>query len=396
MKLTPEDRLILSSIKINPSPAELEQINHLIPQIGDWEYLVNNIIDRGIGPLLFKKLPLLSSASIIPESVKIKLQQAYYKTFSRSMVLYEHFRKIIEAFSSKNIPVIALKGVYLSEWLYQDIGLRQFSDIDLLVNVKDGKKCLSILDGLGYRPAQSDVTAFVAAQKEIVHYAPMVMNGVSVEIHIKLHRDTEKYNLSIQEIWKNALPVTIHTTKLYTLNLNDLLIHLCVHLDKHFRGGNVQFTCFNDITNILDRYAAVIDWSVLTESCRFYNCEESVFKYIILINKYMNARLPDSIIQKYDYLLIEKDKILFCRYLQGYTANFSATPIHLGNLKQIESLPDKLVYLRDILFPPKVFMITKYKIKHSSLFFLYYPYRYFVGIKGLIPIIKKSFSNKSH
>ena len=58
MELKAEDRLILSCVKIQPGATELEQINNLIPLIQDWETLTKNIIDRGIGPLLYKKLPL--------------------------------------------------------------------------------------------------------------------------------------------------------------------------------------------------------------------------------------------------------------------------------------------------------------------------------------------------
>ena len=87
MELKAEDRLILSCIKINPTPNELEQINDLIPEIQNWEYLISTIIDRGIGPLLHKKLPLLTNSLLIPETVQSKLQQVYYKTFSRCTLL---------------------------------------------------------------------------------------------------------------------------------------------------------------------------------------------------------------------------------------------------------------------------------------------------------------------
>jgi Uncharacterised nucleotidyltransferase len=112
LSLSVEDRLILSSIKLCPNQDELEQINCLILQIQDWDYFIHTIIDRGIGPLLYTKLPLFSNSSQIPETVKTNLQQVYYKTFSRSTILYEHFQKIAGAFVAKNIPVIGLKGIY--------------------------------------------------------------------------------------------------------------------------------------------------------------------------------------------------------------------------------------------------------------------------------------------
>ena len=283
MELKAEDLLILSCVKLEPNAMELDQINSLIPQVQDWDYLIKAIIDRGIGPLFFKKLTLLSNSSQIPENIKNKLQQVYYKTLSRSTILYMHFRKIAEAFAVENIPVIVLKGIYLSEWLYQDIGLRQFSDIDLLVKEEDGLKCLAILAELGYKPIDDIRSNYVKNNLEIIHYPPMVLNGASIEIHIKLQRKSEKYHLFVDDLWKNAISETVNNTFVFALNNNDLLIHLCIHLDKHFREGHVQFTCFNDITNLLDKVANIIDWKVFGNTCRKYNCENIVFKYICLL-----------------------------------------------------------------------------------------------------------------
>lgn len=382
--LSVEDRLILSSIKLCPNQDELEQINSLISQIKDWDYFIHTIIDRGIGPLLFKKLPLLNNNTQIPETVKIKLQQVYYKTFSRSTILYDYFRKIVEEFSIHNIPVIALKGIYLSEWLYQDIGLRQFSDIDLLVKKEDGEKCLAILAEMGYIPYEFKVAEIVKQNTEIVHYPPMIFNGVSIELHIKLHKSTEPYDMKADEIWKNSIPVTINHVPVLTLNDDDLLIHLCLHLDKHFNSGHVQFTCFSDITNILDRFADTLDWKVFTETCRHYNCENIVFKYIVLVNSYMNAPVPDFIIQKYSFLLMENDEQLFCKYLKGFKDSGSNIPTHLMNFKKLLTFKDKIKYVSGVFFPSKALMIQIYHIKNPILIPIYYPVRYYLGLKWVV------------
>jgi len=401
MKLQPEDRIILLSVKIELNAIELEEINSLIPLIKDWDYLVKTIIDRGIGPLLFKKLPLLSNSSQIPENVKTKLQQSYYKTFIRSAYLYEHFKKVAEAFLEHNIPVIALKGVYLSECLYQDIGLRQFSDIDLLVKEENGLTCLSILEALGIKPFDSNVTDFIGTKSEVVHYNPMVLNDVSVEIHIKLHRKNKSYHIKVDKFLNDAVPVTINEQHVKTLSLNDLLIYLCVHLDKHFTGGNVQFTSFNDITNLLSKYENEIDWVVFTHRCKENECEMLVYKYLILINKYFNAPLPNDIIQKYLYLLKESDDEMFYKYLHGVVLPKYFVTGHLENISQIHSFPEKVRYLFELIFPPRAFMIPKYGLdpqllmgKSSPLgvrgkfWWLWYPYRWWIGVKGVIRVIK--------
>ena len=385
MLLQSEDKLILSSVKINLCPSELEQLNCLIKLIQDWDYLITTIIERGIGPLFYKKLPFLTNSSLIPETVKNKLQQAYYKTFSRSTILYEHFRRIAEAFYLQDVPVITLKGIYLSEWLYQDIGLRQFSDIDLLVKEKEGEKCLRILSDLGYKPSEISLSESVLSKFELIHYSAMILDGVSVEIHIKLHSDTEKYNLLVPELWKNAVLTTINGINVFTLNTYDLLIHLCLHLDKHFQTGHVQFTCFNDITNLLERVSYTLNWTKFTESCKLYKCEEIVFKYIVMNHNYMQASVPADIIQKYTFLLTKEDEHLFISYLKSIEIESKIKrSLHFDYLKNNKKNSDKIKYILGVLFPSRAFMIQKYKIKNHSFIFLYYPYRYYIGLLGII------------
>ena len=388
MNLSPENKLILSSVKINPLQADLDRIDKLITLIQDWEYFTNNIIDRCIAPLFLAKIPLLANAGLIPLHVKTKLQQAYYKTLSRNIVLYEAFRKIAIAFMSADIEIITLKGIYLAEWLYGDIGLRQMSDIDLLVKEVDGDKSLGILSEMGYSEYDDSVTDFTKSKMDLVHYSPMIQNNISVEIHIKLHHNDVNYKLDIKDLWLNAQPVTINKTEVKTLQLNDLLIYICVHLDKHFKIGHIQFTSINDIVNILDKFADSLNWNRIEERCMQFGCENEFFKYIILVTKFFDVSIPSEIIQKYESFLLKKDIRMFYNYLSGYR-NLTAIPTHVGNIKEIDNLADTLRYLWDIIFPPKAFMIKKYNITHPTLFIFYYPYRYYIGLKGFLFVLLK-------
>ncbi len=397
MKLSPEDQLILSVIKLYPSALEIKLIDDQISQIRDWDYFIKTIINRGIAPLLYKKLPLLSSSFQLPEHVKIKLQQAYYKTLSRNTILYEHFRKIAEAFSLQHIPIIALKGVYVSEWLYQDIGLRQFSDIDLLIKEENALACLAILEKMGYTSSaivsKSHLSNFILSNfetdNEIVHYPPRILNGVSIEIHIKLFRSAEKYNLNIHELWEQSIPANINNINVRALTTYDLLIHLILHLNKHFQGGKVQFTSFNDVTNLIERFADTIDWNDVAARCRRYNCEEIVFKIIVLIYKYIPINIPLNVIQKYEILLKEDDEQLFCDVLRGNIHSSVVLSGHFGYLGKIQSFVDKVRYLGGVIFPSNAFMMQRYQIQRSSQVLIYYPYRYYLGIKEVLLYLKK-------
>ena len=391
--LSPASQLILSSAKLEPSVSELERLNDLIPQIENWDGLVAEIIVRQTAPLFFKKLPLLTNRNLIPAEATAKLQQAYYKSLSRGMVLYSTFEKVAEAFCIAGIQVVVLKGIYLSEWLYGDIALRQFSDMDLLVKKEDALQCLSILKNLGFKPSDAAVTEFISSQSEIVHYAPMVLNNVSVEVHIKLHRQSKHYDIKIDAFLSNAEKLLLRNKPVYGLELHDLLIHLCVHLDKHFRGGHVQFTSFNDIVNLLEKFKNEIDWTLLGQRSDYHACEQTVFKFLVLIHKFYNAALPKAILSKYGALLSKEDEDLFIEYLNGVSVQQYHVDFHWQNIRRIKGLAGKMHYMLDLIFPPRKFMLQKYGIQQPAFFWLWYPYRYYVGLKGLCKLLAGRVAN---
>lgn len=382
MQLKPEELFILSAANIKPQAEELERMNQLILQIKDWDYFTNLAIKRQMGAILYKKLPMLSNSKDIPENVKVQLKQAWLKTLSRSMVLIDHFKKIVLAFQTENIQVIALKGIYLSEWLYQEIGLRQFSDIDLLVKKEDGEKALDTLRELGYKPSESGIIipesmkVFVAA----AHFPPMLQNGVSIEIHTRIHNEFEDYETDINELWKNAVPVMIHGVQAMTLSDTYLLLHLCLHLDKHFKAGKIQFTCLYDITNLLNQYSEDFDWDAFSDICKRFKATDHTYKYLILCNKYFGAKLSDELISLYGPTLQKIDEDLLLKYLvSGGSQNVYSLSI-VKKIGRIKDWKDKIIYMQQMIFPPKSFMMQRYHLKSKPQLLIYYPYRIFVGI----------------
>ena len=391
MQLSPESKLILSCVKITSTHEELETIDNLISKIKDWDYLVFTIIKRGAASLLYRKLPLLLNNNLIPSEAERKLKKTYYTTLNRNVKLYETFAKVAETFNKHNIRFIALKGIYLSEYLYQDIGLRQFSDIDLLVNEADGSTCLKLLKKLGFHAEHEYTVNEFIDSKSQAHYNAMVFNEMSVEIHVKLQNASEKYQQNLDEIWQKAQSITLNNVNAESLEFTDLLIHLCLHLDKHFISSHLQFTCFNDIVNLLwkissqqttdNRQQSTVsshqlsenfDWDKFEKKCINEKYSNTVFKYLVMVHNIYNAPLPDVLNIKYQYLLTEEDEERFFRYLSGdknefvgYQKDRSKVEVHLIHLKKLHTFSDFFKYGMGIIFPSKSFMIEKYGLDAS-------------------------------
>ena len=450
--LIPELDIILLSAKNNPSIEDIDALNKIIPKLDNWDYLSSTLINRGLAPLLYKKLSQLSNSHLIPAHIQSKLRSAYYKTVSRSMMLYGAFHEVVQEFNNAGIKVIALKGIYLSEHLYGDIGLRLMSDIDLLVKEEDKIKCIKILESLKYTtlPTVKNFTEFIDTIHEDAkensgqaHYEPMLKGEISIEIHTKLQSSSEKYHQSLTDIWENAKPVTINGLPALALDNYNLLIHLCLHLHKHnVVLEHVQFTSFADIVNLLCRFdnrrqttdnglppsplkgeqeehplgrgANGFVWEEFIAKCKAYKCEEPVFKYLLLCRAYFNAPLPDYLYEAYKHTFTDEDRDLFYKHLTGFdfaaARDNSAVPVHFRNIKHIKNPILKLRYVVEVVFPGKAFMIQKYglqskeqraKIKDgkkntsayhhiitSKFWWLWYPYRYYCGLKGFWYVVR--------
>jgi len=396
--LKPEEELILLAADIRPEKTILNRLDELIPAISDWKAFTKMAIDRAAAPLIVDKLPKLSNAGQFPDGVLRSLKQASLRTLTRNMVLTEHFRQIIRAFNEAEIPVIALKGSVLSEWLYGNINLRQFSDLDLLVPQEKGLAAVEILRKMGYDSNDFNksgffISNFVKEYSGIVHYSPMIKNGVSVEIHIRIHSEMMVYQVDIQSLWQQAVPMQLHGVHALGFCPEDMLLHLCIHLDKHFRSGPFQFTCMYDLVNMLNHKGDVLNWDLFEQKCIQANAGSVTYKYLLLAQKYMNGQLPEAVAKKYTFMLKPKDERNFLGVLRGRSVqnntDLSGMILSLGHLN---TFGKRIHYLFDFLFPTTDFMMKRYRLKRKSQLWLYYPYRQLIASRIVWLTIKKTFS----
>ena len=381
--ISPQNQIILLSSIIHPTNELNVKLNNQITYIDDWEAMVISIIERGVGPLFYSRLPQLTNSTLIPAGSKEKLKQAYLITLSRGIMLYNVFTKVAELLKNNNVDFIVLKGTYLAEKLYGDIALRQFSDIDLLIREEDGEKAQQVLKDAGFQSNDYPMAEFLRKNVGFEHYPPLVFQGVPVELHVRLNRPGEQFQIVTDSVWQHAEMVSLQGIEVKVPDLTDVLIHTCVHLHKHFRDGQVQFTGFNDIVNLLDTESDKINWDELSDRCRMYRCEEIVFTYLLLVSKYYQLSLPENIVGNYIHCLKPEVEELFLSYLSGFKGKHYSVASKVKSVHQLEGIGMKAKFLFLMMFPSKKYMVTSYKIKNPSLYWCYYPYRYWIGLKGL-------------
>jgi hypothetical protein len=384
--LTSTDKLLLALSKTSISDDDINGIDILVLSIHDWNELYECAVTLGVGSLVLKHLNRQKQIDAIPKEIISKLNKIYYRTLSRNIILYEYFKNIQQVFSANKIDLIPLKGIFLAETFYKDIGLRQMSDIDLLVKQEDVDTSIQILTNLGYIAIGRDKTEFIKNKGVAKHLPTMVLNNVFVEIHFRVLIDDSINAIEIENYWKNAISIMLFNTPTLALSPENLLQYLCIHLERHFNEGKIKLYQFVDILGILQKYKIDFNWDSFANSCEKNHCSKNVFTVLFLLHKFFQVSFPERI----QYLILQysnsRTENLFIFFLKCQNKKISALieNQNLKNLRKISGTKNKFHYLIGDIFPSRSFMVKRYSIKNKSIIFYFYVLRLFKGITLLI------------
>ena len=185
--LKKEHRFILACLRFNKTQADFDEIRALASEGLDWNYLYKTASNNGIRPILYKFFKNNDLQEIIPSDFYQQLKDTYYYNLARNTKLFEALKEILHEFNKHNIDVILLKGAYLAPFVYKDIGLREMSDLDLLVRKEQLHEAVDIVKGLGYTQPPFMSKWHEKHHFELNKHWPALTKGeVSVELHLFL------------------------------------------------------------------------------------------------------------------------------------------------------------------------------------------------------------------
>src|SRR6185503_8502263 len=101
-----------------------------------------------------------------------------------NLLLTGELIKLLDSLDARGIPVIPLKGPTLAVRAYGDIGLRQFSDLDVLVRQSDVSRIQALLIENGFTPHQRLTSAQDAALQRFDCSCNFISkHGVALDVH---------------------------------------------------------------------------------------------------------------------------------------------------------------------------------------------------------------------
>lgn len=106
-----EDVLLLRCCCVNTDESAKGEIDKIITDNINWEYVISMACLHNISTLLYKHLSCAQNFLSIPQQFIKQLKRAYYRTAYLNIVLSNEFRYICETFASAGIELMPLKGI---------------------------------------------------------------------------------------------------------------------------------------------------------------------------------------------------------------------------------------------------------------------------------------------
>jgi hypothetical protein len=193
----------------------------------------------------------------------------------------------------------------LAAVLYDEAALRPMNDIDLLFRPTDLDRVGVLLESLGYQGKHRSAEQGPGVTKHLSTYKRVGQTGATpnpylsaagermVEPHGSLEESWFGLKVDITPgVWERAVPITLHGQPTYRLSTADTVLHLAVHAAFHVIMGSSAFVQLYDLKQVINRWAAEIDWLLLIELIDQTQSTPFVFAALDWVVRLYQTELP--------------------------------------------------------------------------------------------------------
>ncbi|PSO53305.1 MAG: hypothetical protein BRC57_09825 [Cyanobacteria bacterium QS_8_48_54] len=371
-----EIQLLLCCAHAHLDTATAERIKALLQQDIDWIYLIEIASQHEVVSPLYQSLNA-TSPEAVPEAILNQLRKCFHANAQHTLFSTRELLKLLNLFDSHNISAIPFKGPILAASAYDNLALRQFCDLDILIDEPDTSKATDLLLSQGYEPPSQ----LAEAQKRPYLQCERFMESgpyqgsynlvrkdrkVAVELHWSLTKKDFPFPIDFKHLWQNTQPVSLAGTSVLQFSPEDLLLFLCMHGSKHC-WSELKWLC--DVAEVIHTYPE-IDWEQLSQRAKILGSDRMLWLGLFLARELLGVTLPEAVLSR-----MQADAEAKSLAGQVRERIFERPPTemekHLFLLRARESPQDKLRYLLGLTFTPTAKEWETFPLP-KSLYFAYH------------------------
>jgi hypothetical protein len=257
----------------------------------NWAKIVRLSEMHCVTPLLAAAVLANRVQNVAPDAV-IDLKNRLRDCSQRGMGFVIELRMVVACLKSAGIRCIPLKGPVLMVGSYKKIGLRDFSDLDVLVATQDVPAAFAALQKIGYAGWNIDqqwVASHLNTESE--HGVGCEQRGFHVDLHWGMGRKYFTVPMDFDELWSRATRTKLIGTPVPDLCPEDAVLYLCYHGGRHL-FGRLSWVC--DVAATVSVHPD-LDWETLMSRATQMGARRLALVGLLLANRMLGCRLPESI-----------------------------------------------------------------------------------------------------
>jgi hypothetical protein len=238
-------------------------------------------------------MPAVRAACEPPESIVRGLRNWYRQTFERIAFEPRVVAGLLSELATAGVPALAIKGLVVGAWLYDDPVLREHDDIDLLVPEALAASAHSILTDIGYeagyRPPLFPLESPGGADYR--HPGRELHVDLSFDPWLLFWRNEAAHRDLFDTWWARRQDIEIGGYRLPTLGPEDQFIQLARHLQFHdyFRAN-----MWVDLGRLLHRHGDRLDWDIVGRDARAFGIHGGLYRTLELLARGLAVTVPDA------------------------------------------------------------------------------------------------------
>ena len=371
-----EEILLMGLCRLSFDEKLRGRISELVRLTSDWDYFTNLAMEHGIAALVWHNLEKLELLNYLPEKNASVLHSSLLLSVTRNAFHLTGAEEVISLLNRAGIKVVLLKGLALELTLYGNSGLRQMTDIDLLISRRDFLKARDILLHNGYDslPVKSGF------HKPIMewtgkHLPTLMKNGLSVDIHLELFPG-KKNNLTSKVI-ETAREIRVERETAYVPDPELFFLYLLRHLYFHELNDESQLRLYADLVLMAEKYGSEIFRYKLLEDAKEAGLTKILAWKLEPLRDLWGLEFPDWL-NEFTSRRFNPDSInRFIFFLKSPKGNKPVNPgkVYRRMIRDIPGIHRKILFVLGDIFPSLTFMKVRYGVNNTLKALLYYPLR---------------------
>ena len=370
-----EDKLILLCARSRVNHVVSSEIKTLIQQDIDWDYLIDKAGKHKVTPLLYWQLNNLSTDSV-PHDIMESLKVYFYQNTHKNLLFLGELLNILDGMKNNNITAIPYKGPILAILAYQNLSLREFVDLDILIQENNALKVKKLLTSRGFElislPDKINDSFYLKHQRE---YVFRTKRGVSLEVHWNFQGMFLRFPIDTEFIFEKPITMKVDGKNVISFNIENLILILSIHAALH-DWSELSMIC--DISELVQSKKN-IDWNYLIRKSEIMKVKKILQVTLLLARDLLGLEIPSQVMNRRgssqsDSLAREIESIFY------EDSSLSMYRRLLFLFKKRDNLKDGFAEVLRTIFIPTYYDFSDLALP-KPLYFLYYIIRPFLLLK---------------